>query len=1044
MDAQSTATSYVHLHVHSYYTLLGATASPEALARRAAEVGCTHLALTDAHALYGAVAFDRACREVGVTPLLGMTVNVTWPEDLAPLSDADVPLGEIVLLAQNPTGYRSLCALSSWFQGRADRETALRHGASLDVLRAHAEGVLCLTGGRRGWIARALRAGRRPLAHRLIGKLAGIYTPYATYLSLEHHTAADRAVNQALDALGERMGLPRVAVQPVYTLGPDETARLRLLAAIARNCPLDAVPASALPHGGDRRVAVHWLDADELAARFADVPDALPRTVEVAERCEPALPDGTMIWPALELPDDQTPAQALTDRAEAGVRRRYPQPLPPPVAERLAHELDVINRQGYAPLFLVVADVVRFAREHDLPVSTRGSVANSLVAYALDITTVDPVKHDLLFERFLSPGRADPPDIDLDFCSRRRDEVLAYVRRTYGEEHVALVATVSTLRLRSAAREAAKAYGLDAAALKPLLAVLPRRRRPGASERTPLVELLGELDSPRLREVARAAYGIAGVPHHLSVHPGGVVITPAPLTDVLPVQWTPKGFLVTQFDHHDVEALGLPKLDFLGIRALTVLADAAECVRQRHGPDFRLTEIPLDDAATAELIAGGGTVGVFQCESLGARRTLRQLQARSVRDLAVANAFFKPGPATGGQADAFVRRYRGEAEVRYLHPALAPILAPTQGVLLFQEQILRVATEIAGLSWEQADHLRRGMSRMRPEEMARMQTDFEAGCRRPPPQGPGFSERQAQRLWEQVAAFSGYGFNQGHATAYADVSFRSAYLKAHYPAPFLWARLRNRGGYFHPAVYVAEAVRLGVDVRAPHVNHSDDRVALTAVDGAPTLWLGLGLVRSLRRRAIADLIAARADGPFTDLRDLLVRVPLQPREITHLIQCGAVDDLGENRPTLLREAELLQRAGSARQLSLGLVEAAFPPASLTQRFTWERELLGFPIAALRALFPRLRADHADLTTLAALRSHPGRRVRVLGVRLPGWHRAAFAFWDGADWGQVRRQGESAPPPTWTPMRVRGVWREDRWGTGWLELHGWKPVALTGV
>ncbi len=325
-----------------------------------------------------------------------------------------------------------------------------------------------------------------------------------------------------------------------------------------------------------------------------------------------------------------------------------------------------------------------------------------------------------------------------------------------------------------------------------------------------------------------------------------------------------------------------------------------------------------------------------------------------------------------------------------------------------------------------------------------MQAAFEAGCRRPPPEGPGFSERQARRLWEQVAAFSGYGFNQGHATAYADVSFRSAYLKAHYPAPFLWARLRNRGGYFPPAVYVAEAVRLGIDVRAPHVNYSDARVALTMDADEPVLWLGLGRVRSLRRRAIAGLVAARAAGSFTDLRDLLVRVPLQPREIKHLIQCGALDGLGENRPSLLREAELLQRAGSARQLSLGLVEAPSPAASLTQRFTWERELLDFPLTALRTLFVRLRADHANLTTLAALPSPPGRRVEALGVRLPGWRRAAFAFWDGEEWVQVRRQEKSASPPTWTPVRVRGVWREDRWGTGWLQLHGWTPVALSGL
>ena len=352
-------------------------------------------------------------------------------------------------------------------------------------------------------------------------------------------------------------------------------------------------------------------------------------------------------------------------------------------------------------------------------------MANSLVAYCAGITTVDPIAHDLLFERFLNPARADLPDIDLDFCSRRRDEVLDYVRRTYGAERVALVATVSTLQPRGAVRETAKAYGLDEAADRAAGgATCPARWHPDPRrrDRRTVERRAGRAGAtPASAQVVRGAYSLVGQPHHLSVHPGGVVITPGPLTDVVPVQWAPKGFLITQFDHQDVEAIGLPKLDLLGIRALTVLADAERLVRQHHDPAFRLADIPLDDAATADLLARGETIGVFQCESAGARRTLRQLQARTVRDLAVANAFFKPGPGhRAAWRSAFVRRYRGEEPVPFLHPALEPILGPTKGVLIFQEQILRVAREIAGLSWAQADHLRRGMSQFGREEMAAM------------------------------------------------------------------------------------------------------------------------------------------------------------------------------------------------------------------------------------------------------------------------------------------------------------------------------------
>jgi len=442
------------------------------------------------------------------------------------------------------------------------------------------------------------------------------------------------------------------------------------------------------------------------------------------------------------------------------------------VEKRLNHELSSIARHGYSPLFLLVADIVHFARSHTVPVSTRGSVANSLVAYCIDITTVDPIHHNLLFERFLNPARNDPPDIDLDFCSRRRDEVLDYVRRKYGEDRVALVATISTMQPKSAVRETGKALGLDEAVLDRLVKRLPRGWHPAVRYRSEdaLQDLVTSLDDEQERDVVRQALGIVGQPHHLSVHPGGIVISPGPMTDIAPLQLAPKGFLITQYDHKDVETIGLAKIDLLGIRALTVLADAADLIRYHHDPLFRLEDIPLDDTATGDLIARGETIGVFQCDSSGAQRTLRKLQAREIGDMAIANAFFKPGPALGGMAGSFVRRYRGQEPVSYLHPSLEPILGHTKGVLIFQEQILRVATEVAGLSWGQANQLRRGISKFQADDIGALQTQFVEGCLRPPPAGPGMSERQAQTLWEQVEPFSGYGFNQGHATAYADVS----------------------------------------------------------------------------------------------------------------------------------------------------------------------------------------------------------------------------------------------------------------------------------
>jgi DNA polymerase-3 subunit alpha len=1062
---------FTHLEVHSHFTLLGGAASVDALVARAAGEGMKRLALTDTNGLYGAVSFSRACRDADIAPVLGMALTVAAPQtghtpaggDGMPAL-ADVRPAQLVLLATGPAGYRSLCRLSSLIQGSADREALARRGVPWEELAANREGLLCLS-GRRGWIERHLRAGDRGAAHLEAGRLAGIFGDNA-YLALEIHRAADHGVAAEVVTLGRRLGLRAVATQPIYYLDPADAPRLRLLAAIDRNCRLAEVPPDALPDDGDPAVSLAWLSAEAMAERFAGFEDAVAAAGDVAAACGPALPASRPIWPALKLPAGQTPDDALAELAETGRRAHYgPSPAnEAQIDERLARELAAIRTHGYAPLFLVVADIVRFARQTGVPSSTRGSVANSLVAYCAGITTVDPIAHDLLFERFLNPARADVPDIDMDFCSRRRDEVLAYVRDTYGAAHVALVGTVSTMKPRSAVAETGKAYGLDEAAIRRLAAHVPHGWHPDPRRRDnrSVDDVLAEFDDERDREVIRAAYSIVGQPHHLSVHPGGVVITPGPLTDYVPVQWAPKGFLITQFDHADVEQIGLPKMDLLGISALTVLADAAELVRRDADPTFTLDAIPPDDPFTGDMLSRGDTIGVFQCESAGAQRTLRKLRARNVHDLAIANAFFKPGPATGGMAAAFVRRYRGEERPTYLHPALEPILGPTQGVLLFQEQILRLAREIAGLSWAEADHLRRGAGHFGGAEMAAMQSGFLAGCRRLPPDGPGFTQKQAETLWEQVAAFAGYGFNQGHATAYADVSYRSAYLKAHWPAAYMCARLMGWGGFHHPAIYMAEAQRLGIAVRPPHVNHSAAGFALgwkqitdqarTVVNWSegrrPILYLGLGQVRDLRESAVLAIVEGRHDGPYAGLRDLLARVTLslrtglQPKEIAHLIQCGALDGLAASRAALLAEADEIHRAGSALQMAFTFEGPPVAAESPGQRLAWEQELLGLPISVhpLELVADKLPANPPSVP-LSRLGEAPGRPVVVAGVRLPGWTGLdGFFLGDGETFITVKEPAGVKAPPTWQPVLIRGRWVGDNWGSFWLQAEKMQKIG----
>ena len=1021
---------------------MGATASVDDLVSRAAAEGFTSLALTDNNALYGAVAFSKACDKAGVQPILGMTVALAEPVHGLPGPPAT--RGRLVLLATGLDGYRSLCRLSALILGDPLREPSLGQRLQWDELRSHRQGVICVGGGREGWIEYYLREGKMESAADYIARLGEIYGENC-YLSLEIHQAEDHAVAQEIMGLGQRFGLQSAAVQPVYLLEPQDRDTLRLLTAINHNCTLNQLPATAVPGGDDPMVDLHWLNKDEIADRFAMFPTALTQVEEVVRRCEPALPDGRPLWPAIDISVGQSLDEELAIQARSGLTGKYGLEVDDMVRERLQRELDAIAQRDYAPLFLVVADIVRYARDSEIPVNTRGSVANSLVAYCIGITTVDPIAHGLLFERFLNPARIDLPDIDLDFCSRRRDEVLDYVRRTYGEDRVALVATVSTMRPKSAVGETAKAYGFDEMQIKGLTARLPRHWHPDPRrrDRRTVEDLLAELDDERLREVVGAGYRIVGQPRHLSVHPGGVVITPGPLTDVVPVQWAPKGFLITQFDHSDVEAIGLSKIDLLGISALTVLADAVELIRIHYDPHFHLDGIPLDDPKTGELMSQGETIGVFQCESEGAQLTLRKLKARTVPDLAVANAFFKPGPATGGMAKAFVRRYRGVEKVTYLHPALEPILSSTMGVLIFQEQILRVAREIAGLSWEEADHLRRGMSKFQASEMDAMRTRFISGCSRPPPHGPGFTAQSAEKLWEQVIAFAGYGFNQGHATAYADVSYRMAYLKTHWPAAFLCARLADRGGYHHPAIYMAEATRLGIQVRPPHVNHSDRRFTLSFErDGrlAPValLWMGLGQVRDLRRKSIRAIVEQREQALFSSLRDLIHRVPLQNRELTHLIQCGALDGVEESRAALLVEAQNVARAGSAYQRAFSFVEGpTSAPETPAQRMKWEQQLLGLPVSVhpVSTVVNRL----GDALPLRRLPEMPNRMVEVVGARLPGWTGGrGFFFSDGVTFVNVKMDevalANKGKPSAWSPLRLRGRWRIDEWGSGWFQAE----------
>jgi DNA-directed DNA polymerase III PolC len=980
----------IPLRVHSHWSLLAGVPSIEELVAHAQRRQLPALALADVNALYGAVEFVQRSRAAQLQPILG--VDFTFEADHS-----------LTLLAQNMTGYANLCRLVTRLQAAVEREAALARGLSTMDLADHTSGLIALSDGHRA------------------ARLIDLFTPDRLFLTLDGAADVERA------ALADQLGVQVVAAPDIRYLDAADAPRFRMLTAMRAGQPLGDLP--DLP---DYSFPAEY----DLRQRYAAYPQALTNTQLVAERCRFEFPLGQYRFPALDLPAGRTVRDELAAQSYAGARQRYGA-ITDQLDARLRKEIDVIDTLGYAPYFLVVADIVHYARERSVPVSPRGSASSSVVAYSLGIHDVDPIAHDLYFERFLSLERRDPPDIDLDLCSRRRDEVINYVYRRYGADHVAMVCTYATLQPRSALREVGKAYGLAEARIGELADDLPRFWHPALRRRAREAQeqLVEQARSPIEREVIEMSQSLTNFPHHLSIHPGGIVISPGPLTDLVPLQHATKGLLITQFDLKGIELLGLVKIDLLGISALTVAADCVALVQQRV-PDFRLdaARIPVDDAATMKTLSTAQTIGCFQIESGGMRFTLRELAAQTIDDLIAALALYRPGPLKGGLKDAFVRRHLGQEPTEYLHPALEPILRETYGVVLYQEQVLRIAHEVAGFTLGEADLLRRAMSKFRSaHEMARLREGFVAGAQ----QVSGMEAETAEKLWDLMAAFAGYGFPKAHAAGYAALAYRLAYLKTHYPAEFLTARLAVWGGYYSPRVYLSEARQLGLTVRPPQVNHSDENFTLDAVDRR-TLWMGLGQVRELTRATIETILRQR---PFTSLDDFLIRARPLYAEAVNLIKCGALAELGDLAAMLARVENEPWHGRHSPQLSLMTLLAATAGAapSLAQRAAWEHEILGYHVSIHPLDLYADRLARAGALSSRQIAGQLDRSIALGGLRVAYHHVSAAkesmllvdmedqaglyqVLWSGA----VLRQARSVINQR-QPVLIHGRVRRDRRG-----------------
>lgn len=973
---------YLHLTAHSAFSLQEGLALPADLAQAAALDGMPALGLTDHRLLTGAVEFVMACRQVGVQPLPGLEI--------------DLEGGKLALLATSQEGWSNLCRLSSALALREDPAAP----CPFELLEAYSKDLIAIAGGQGDASGGQLEAFRVIFAGRL-------------YLAL-----SDPARGLPLSTLARRLSLPMVVVHPIYYIKPEQAALQRTLAAIRLNQPLEH-----LPVGAAARVGAHFIPRGEMERRFAAFPSALEATLEIARRCRFELPLGIPHMPGVPLPPGETAASHLRRKAEAGAHRIYGR-ISQQVQERLDHELDTIARMGFEPVFLIVEEILDFARSTGIPFSSRGSAASSLVAHCLGITSPDPLRLNLYFERFLNPARATPPDIDTDLCSRRREAVIQHVFETYGEGRAAMVGTINRYRPRSALGDVAKAHGLPPQSARELAGQLPHAffarmqetdAGEGETQPSPFAELRARYTAPATRRIFDDAEAMLGLPRHLSVHPGGLVVAPEALTDLVPlmrsasVAFGAKGVTITQLDLGAVEALGLVKIDLLGIRGLTVLGDIAQFIQSSQpavyaSPLAVLEATPEDDPETSRRLESGGTIGCFQIESPGMRATLREIRARSEDDLMAALALYRPGPLSGGLKDAFVRRFKGEEPVSHIHPALAPLLDETFGVILYQEQVLRIAHELAGFSLTEADLLRRAMSHFDPgRQMQLLKEKFirEAEARSGIPTGTG------ERVWEMMAAFAGYGFPKAHAASYAKVAWRSAWCKTHFPGEFMAAVLANWGGYYSQRVYLGEARRMGLGVRPPHVNHSGRNFVLVEWEaGQKTLFMGLDQVRELTRHTIERIIERR---PFHSLEDFLGRADPRPQEAGNLARVGALAGFG-SIPAILRRLEGSWQAGqpslfewqpehdprvlrepsplrSGRGSELGGSEGE--DWSLEQKVAAQQELLGISLDAHPLELAATRIAAAGVVTTSEAAGRIGQRVTVAGIRQSG-HRSRTA------------------------------------------------------
>ncbi len=892
--------TFCHLHVHTQYSLLDGACRIDRLAETAARMGMPAVAITDHGNMYGAVEFHQAMRRSGVKPLIGYEGYFTCGDRRAREHvRGGQELFHLTFLAADQAGYANLLKMSSlaYLEG-------LYYKPRIDyaLLEDCAEGLICLSGCLHSRSNQLLLAGAEDEAAAWLGDLRDLFGPERFYVELQDHGLEEqsRVLGPSVE-LARRMGIPLVATNDCHYLEADDRSWHDVLLCINTRATLDEPDRFRMSTD-----QIYFKSPEEMAAAFPHLPEALANTARIARMCEVELDDSRK-YPAFHHEDaspDENPA-LLRRLATEGLRERYGE-LCEEMRERLEYELDTIEQTGYVDYFLICWDFVRFARENDIPVGMRGSGAGSLVAHALGMTGLNPMDYGLIFSRLLDVERKEPPDIDIDLCEQRRGEVIDYVRRRYGPESTAQIITFGTLRARNCVRDVGRVLAMELKKVDGIAKLLPQGPRQGLEdglEQAPELRKMAAEDEEvaRLLDYARQ---LEGLPRHASTHAAGVVIGDRPLWEMVPLCKLSNGEAMTQWTMDDLAAMGMLKMDFLGLSTLTIIAKTVEIIRQegKEPPDLDVNKLPTGDPATYELITGGLTQGVFQLGSAGMRRLLRRLEPNCIEDLIAAVALYRPGPLQSGMVEDFINRRHGRAEITYLHPSLEPILKPTYGVIVYQEQIMHIVNQVAGMSMADAYTMIKAVSKKNEGVIRRYHEEFVAGAAE-----RGLERETAEEMFALILHFAGYGFNKAHTSVYAFLAFITAYLKAHFPTEFMAASISIEMGKTDQVVALMEECgKLGIEVLPPDINES--RADFTP-RGEGRLRFGLGAVKNVGARAIECVIEARSEGgPFASLFDFCERV--DPHEVTRaaleaLLKAGCFDNLPGTRA---QQAALLETA----------------------------------------------------------------------------------------------------------------------------------------